>query len=231
MDQESINLELASYVGKLLRDSFGRGPGSVFVTIDNFIITIYFRNFLSPTENILISQKQQTLVQQTRDKLMQNLIPEIKAYVKILSGLVIKEFYYDWSLPNKSGLFVGICSTDENGEDIIDNDYDGKISIHKEISHISIEAEKEPEEILSYLLNDRTLIVIRKGILVRIEKELIRMGLNETLRIAKRKLEKGLLHNANRFESILNCRVSDIFVDWDFDLDKSAIVFILNPKK
>lgn len=229
MEYSKLQTELGSYVGKLLRDSFGRGPGSVFVSIDNFIITIYLRNFLSPTENILMAQKQEALVQQTRDKLMQTLISEIKAYVKILADMEIEEFYYDWALHNKSGLFVCICSNQTDREISMANEYRGKSDIHNEIKSISIEAQKEPEEVISHLLNPRTLLVIRKGILVRIEKELIRMGLSEHLRIAKRNLEKSLLHNANRFETILNTKVIDIFVDWDFNLDKSAIVFILNP--
>lgn len=229
MEYSKLQTELGSYVGKLLRDSFGRGPGSVFVSIDNFVITIYLRNFLSPTENILMSQQQEILLQQTRDKLMETLIPEIKAYVKILANMEIQEFYYDWALHNKSGLFVCICSNQTEYEASMKNEYEGKAEIHREIASISIQAQKEPDETLSYLLNPRTLIVIRNGILVRIEKELIRMGLGESLRIAKRNLEKSLLHTTNRFEAILNTKVIDIFVDWDFNLDKSAIVLILTP--
>ena len=51
---KSQQTELASYIGKLLRDNFGKGPESVFVTIDQSVITIYLRNFISPTEKILI---------------------------------------------------------------------------------------------------------------------------------------------------------------------------------
>ena len=65
----------------------------------------------------------------------------------------------------------------------------------------------------------------------RIEKQLIRQGMREELKIAKRSLEKGLLHNNNHFENILNTRVDDISVDWEFDLDKSIIVFFINPTK
>ncbi|MEH7128397.1 Na-translocating system protein MpsC family protein, partial [Neobacillus drentensis] len=83
--------------------------------------------------------------------------------------------------------------------------------------------------VLSYLLNERTLVVIRNGILVPIEKELIRLGNFEALRLAKRNLEKRLLHNSGNFESILQTKVNDIFVDWDFYRDKSVIVLILSP--
>lgn len=222
-----MHLELASYIGRTLRENFGKGPESVFVSYNQSILTVYLRNFLTPSENVLLAQDQEAIVQSTRDMLMQTLIPEFKAYIKILTGMEIKEFYYDWGLHNKSGVFIGI-STSAPGK-IINDSYEGKEQLHKEIKRISSQAQKEPEEVESYLLNQRTLVVLRKGILVSIERELIRLGSSETLRIAKRNLEKRLLHNSNHFESILNTKVNDIFVDWDFGLDKSAIVLILSP--
>lgn len=217
--------DVGSYVGKILRDTFGKGPESVFVSINNSIITIHLRNFISPMESVLMARDEEKTVQQTRDILMQSLIPEIKAYVKIVTGIEIKEFYYDWGLHNKSGIFVGISSEDEK---IKMEDYSGKEALHNEIINISIRAQKAPEEIYSSFLNPRTLILIRNGILVSIEKEFIRLGYQEVLLIAKRNLEKRLLHNNTYFETILNRRVMDIFVDWDFTLDRSVMVFILN---
>jgi uncharacterized protein YbcI len=221
--------EVSSYIGKLLRDYFGKGPESVYVSINHSIITMYLRNFISPMESVLMGRDEEKMVQQTRDMLMQSLIPEIKAYVKIVTGLDIQEFYYDWGLHNKSGIFVGICTEVFNTENLQLETYPGKNEFHKEIANISYHAQKVPEEIISTLLNPRTLIVIRNGILVSIEKELIRLGQSEILVIAKRNLEKKLLHNNNHFDEILNTKVIDIFVDWDFQLDRSVMVFILNP--
>jgi uncharacterized protein YbcI len=221
--------EVSSYIGKLLRDNFGKGPESVYVSLNNSIITMYLRNFISPMESVLMGRDEEKTVQQTRDMLMQSLVPEIKAYVKIVTGLEIQEFYYDWGLHNKSGIFVGICTETFKKEDFHTQSYIGKEMIHKEIINLSYHAQKTPEEVISTLINPRTLVIIRNGILVNIEKELIRLGHNEILTIAKRNLEKKLLHNNNHFDSILNTKVIDIFVDWDFKLDRSAIVFILNP--
>jgi uncharacterized protein YbcI len=231
METKPLETELASYIGKLLRDHFGKGPESVFICFCQPIITIYLKNFMSPMEKVLMDQRQEETIQQTRDILIKTLKPEIRSYVKILTGLEIDEFYYDWSLHNNSGVIVGVghaalASTIASAEH-----YEGRELIHREIIDISSQAEKAPEQISSYLLNPRTLIVIRKGILVNIEKEFIRVGYEEILRIAKRTLEKKYLHNNNHFESILKTKIVDVFVDWDFDLDKSIITFILNPSK
>nr|WP_263326812.1 DUF2294 domain-containing protein [Neobacillus sp. Marseille-Q6967] len=223
--------ELSNFISKILRENFGKGPESVHVSLGSTFITIYIRNFLSPTERVLLAQNQVETVQQTRDLVMQTLIPEIKAYIKIVTGMEIREFYYDWGLHNKSAMFTGICSDSSSVELPVKEEYSGKEEIHKEIIGISREAEKKPAEVYSCQLNPRTLLVIRNGILVSIEKQLIRQGMREELKLAKRTLEKRLLHNNGHFEIILNTKVNDIFVDWDFDLDKSVIVFIMNPTK
>ncbi|MFC5449436.1 DUF2294 domain-containing protein [Paenibacillus aestuarii] len=221
--------EIAGYVGRLLREAFGKGPQSIFVSINRPYVVLYLRNFLSPTEKILLQQDQVHSIQATRDLLMKSLIPEIKAYLLLLAGMNIREFYYDWGLHNQSGIMVGIESEEEHGQSFPEAAYTGKEELHREIQTISQQVEKPADELFSYLINERTLLVIRKGILISIEKELIRIGHEESLRLAKRSLEKSHLHNNGHFQRFLKTDVIDVFVDWDFHLDKSVIVFTLNP--
>ncbi|MDQ0484538.1 Na-translocating system protein MpsC family protein [Guptibacillus hwajinpoensis] len=228
MEPKSTEAEIASYVGKLLRDNFGKGPSSVYVSIQEPYITIYFRDFLAPMERVLVDQKEDMRVEETRDLLMQGLLPEIKASLRVMGNLEIESFYHDWSLQNRTGIILGVMKDVENAEEDGLGEYHGKERVHEEIVRISKLAEKAPECVDSCMLNERTLVVLRDGILVRIEKELIRSGFEEELKLTKRRLEKGLLHD-NQFESILSTKVQDIFVDWDFNLDKSYITIIIKP--
>ncbi|MDO6451461.1 Na-translocating system protein MpsC family protein [Oceanobacillus profundus] len=227
MEKNSVQAEIASYIGKLLRDNFGKGPSSVYVSLKKPFITIHLRDFLAPMERVLLSQGETMKVEETRDLLMQELIPGIKVTLKVIASLEVKELYYDWSLHNRSGILVGVLENEEDEDNALEN-YTEKESVHKDIMRISRQAEKLPEFVDSCFLNERTLLVIRTGILVRIEKELIKTGFEEHLKLTKRQLEKGLLH-AGDFENILQKSVVDIFVDWDFKLDKSYIIFILQP--
>lgn len=229
MSTMTRQVEISNYLGKLLRDNFGKGPESVYVSIGSCFFTIYLRNFLSPMERVLLEQEQEITVLQTRDLLMEKLLHEFKAYMKQTTGREIAEIYYDWNLQNRSGMVAGITSEPFEGETAVWEEYSGKEMFHQEINELSREAEKTPDEVYSYLLNDRTLIVIRQGLLVRIEKELIRLGYTETLTIAKRYLEKGMLHHHYPFKEILRREIREIFVDWNYDLDKSMLVFILEP--
>lgn len=223
-------IELARRIGKLLRDYFGKGPDSLFVSIYGPIITIYLRNFLSPTEKVLLDQKQEKVFYQTRDAIMTELIPKMKAYISVITGLDLTEFYYDWGLTNRSGIFVGLSTIAEDTPlKAFDSEYEGKKQIHEEIFSISEKVEKRPGAIYSCPINSRTLLIIREEILVPIEKELSHLGYEEILRFTKHNLEKGYLHNNPRFEAILGTEVTDIFVNWDFALDKSVIVIIYEP--
>ncbi|WP_308635814.1 Na-translocating system protein MpsC family protein [Paenibacillus silvisoli] len=223
--------EIASYVGRLLRETFGKGPQSIFISIKRPFVVFYLRNFLSPTEKILLQQNEIQSIQTTRDILMKSLIPEIKAYLLLLAGMNIREFYYDWGLHNHSGVMVGIEAWDDHGQADLVSGYAGRDELHQEINRISQQVEKRPEELYSCLINERTLLLIRNGILISIEKELIRIGHEESLRLAKRNLEKSHMHNNGHFEEFLHTKVIDVFVDWDFQLDKSVIVLILNPSQ
>lgn len=227
MEKNSVQAEIASYIGKLLRDNFGKGPSSVYVSLKKPFITIHLRDFLAPMERVLLSQGETMKVEETRDLLMQELIPGIKVTLKVIASLEVKELYYDWSLHNRSGILVGVLENEEDEDNALEN-YTEKEAVHNDIMRISRQAEKLPEFVDSCFLNERTLLVIRTGILVRIEKELIKTGFEEHLKLTKRQLEKGLLH-AGDFENILQKSVVDIFVDWDFKLDKSYIIFILQP--
>ncbi|TFE02327.1 Na-translocating system protein MpsC family protein [Jeotgalibacillus salarius] len=226
MDIKKIEKDLGSFVGKLLRDHFGKGPGAVFATIAPPYITIYIKDFLSPMENKLLDNKQSKSVEKIRDMLMPALIDEIKTYVNMCADLDIIEFHYDWNLDSQSGMFIGITSqSDQRNEP-----YQNQEEVHSEIIKVSAKAEKAPGEVYSYLLNPRTLIVIRHQILIAVEKEMIQLGFYETLTLVKRNLEKRLLNeHKEQLQEHLDADIENAFASWDFDLDKGIFLIILKP--
>ncbi|MCM3664947.1 DUF2294 domain-containing protein [Mesobacillus subterraneus] len=227
MEAVILEKEISGYIGRLLRENFGRGPGNVFCTISRPFVSIYITNFLSPMENTLISNQQSVYVQKTRDLMMETLEEEIKYFIELHTEDKIKEFHYDWNLDAKSGMFLFVF---ENGQPYDFASYENKEKIHEEIGELSMEIQKAPEHTHSLLMNERTLIIIRHGILISLEKEFIGLGFQETLKIAKRNLEKRIINRHRvKFEAFLNAKVIDYFIDWNFDQDKSYTLFILKP--
>ena len=103
-------------------------------------------------------------------------------------------------------------------------------AFREKIQQASNKAEKVPGRTETYWLSDRTILVRRSEILIRIEKALIRNGYMEELKIAKRPLEHEVLQEV-QLEEVLKRSISETFLDWDFDADLSYIVFLLEPKE
>ncbi len=225
MDIVHKQKELGSFVGRLLREQFGKGPETVFASVGDPFVVIYFTKFLSPLEKSLLDLEQGLYVQKTRDLLMETLVEEIKAYIKLHVGLDIKEFYYDWNLKEQSGMFTAI-SEKKAGAFM----YPNKKQVEEVMADLTFTVQKVPEQVFSYLINPRTLLIIRKGLLVPIEKELHRLDFGETLKLAKRNLERRIFQSyKQQFEKTLQADVTDFFVDWNFDQDKSSSLLILKP--
>ncbi|WP_046173458.1 Na-translocating system protein MpsC family protein [Domibacillus indicus] len=230
MDIRAQQTKMANNFGKLLRDKFGKGPEAIHVTIAQPYILVYMSGFISAMEKVLLDQDQDMTVLTTREYLMKSLDPEIRGQIKAITDMDIEHVYYDWNLAHQTGVFVGVSpAMPDKGKDA-KSEYEGKEEVHKEIISISEQAEKAPDFVASYMISPRALIVIREGILVPIEKQLISLGFDETLRIAKRQLEGGMLSKSTHFTSIFNADIQDVFVDWNFELDNSVISFILKPK-
>lgn len=226
--EKTTHSEISSYVSSLLRSNFGKGPTSVYVSIKRPFIAIHFRGFLAPMEAILIKQKEFQRVLQTRDLLMNNLRSEIILELWKIAGLEVKEIYADWDLENKSGMIIVVLNeeaTDETAEWPADIDQQ---AFMEAIDEGSLKAEKVPGKTETFWLNDRTILVKRSEILVRIEKELIKNGFVEELKLAKRPLERKVMSEVP-IEAILNRSVMEMFVDWNFDDDISYSVFLLSP--
>lgn len=230
MNENYFQNEIASHIGKMLRDAFGKGPQSIYVSIERPFIVIYLRNFLTPTEKILLNQGQLYAIQHTRDVVMSSLIPEIKAYLLLLTGMDSLEFYYDWELGNHSGVFVGFQSDQAALSSDMQKTYAGSEELHHEIELMSRRIQKKPDYIHSCMINKRTLLVVRTGNLIDLSKELIRLRDEEHLKQALNQLEKKYLRNNSYVEQVLNTKVVDVFVDWNFEQDRSVIVFILSPR-
>ncbi|MCD7034237.1 DUF2294 domain-containing protein [Metabacillus sp. GX 13764] len=228
MDIKAQQSKLANNFGRLLRDKFGKGPEAIYVSISEPYVLVYVNGFVSAMEQVLLDQGQDLTVKTTREHLMATLDPEMRGQIKAITEMDIQHLYYDWNLENKTGVFVGI---DSERSDERDTSFEGKDEVDEEIVRISEQAEKCPDQVHSHMMNNRTLVVFRSGILVPIEKQLISLGFDETLRVSKRQLEGGMLKSSTLFSEVLNAEVLDVFVDWNFELDNSVISFILKPNE
>lgn len=218
--------EIGSYLSALLRKHFGKGPTSVHVTIRPPFLAIHLRGFLSPMEKVLVKQKELSRVLKMRDLLMYSLQGEIIQALRKMMDLDILELYADWNLEKETGLLIGVMNT--KGQEEVAEWPNGvnEEEFTARITEASMRVQKRPERIETYWLNDRMVLVIRSGILVAIEKEFIKNGLEEELMLAKRPLEHRVLETVD-LEPVVKRRIIETFLYWNFETDLSYVIFIL----
>ncbi|OXM17492.1 hypothetical protein CGZ75_05640 [Paenibacillus herberti] len=223
MENHKALSQLTSKMGKLLRDRFGKGPESIYVSANEVCVSMHFRQFVSVVEKIMLQQNKDEAVRDMRQLVMDLLVPEFKHLISDTLGLQLQHIYYDWNLDNHSGIMIGLV--DSSLFDRYQESYRGKNYIHRQVEKISAEAEKMPDGMHSFWTNARTLVIVRSGILIKLEKELLRAGYEPALRVAKRALEKSLLLTEVDMTQAMDRTPDGLYLDWKFDQDQSIIVY------
>ncbi|QSF44517.1 Na-translocating system protein MpsC family protein [Paenibacillus tianjinensis] len=221
MSTTELTSQFSSYTGRLLRERFGKGPESIHVSIGKQCIALHIRNFIGPVERFLLNKEEEQAFRYTRELLMKSLLPELSAYLQDNLSIEVGEIFYDWGIHNASGMIVALLKNDGVPVD----EYAGRDEVHAQINEVSRKVQKEPEFTDSWWLGTRTLIIKREGILIPLEKELIGLGYENTLKTTKRKMEKRYLEDTTTIAPMLGKELSDIYVDWDFDKDTSVIAY------
>lgn len=215
---------ISSYISKLLRKNFGKGPQTCRTTLSKNHLVTYIRGFLTPMEEILLQQGQNRYVDDVRAAIINHVLDEITGVVKVTLEVNVEEYYHDWNFPNNSGVLIFVL--EETIDQVVQADIDMQ-RLKSEVGRLSYLVEKVPDHIHIYPSSTSVYLVERSGILVPIEKALIEKGFEKELRFTKDELEKKYFHREGRFEDIFKKSIRDIFIDWNFKEDKSLMAFIL----
>ncbi|WP_211654171.1 Na-translocating system protein MpsC family protein [Planococcus alpniumensis] len=228
-EERSVQSEVSGYISNLLRQHFGKGPTSVYVTIKRPYVTIHFRGFVSPMEKILLDQDEWKRVLETRDFMFNALKSEILNELLNFTQLEFTELYADWNLVHKTGMFIGVIGKESPTVAYGWPASSQQESFHALIEQVNEQAERKPDLIETFWLSNRTLLVKRSGILVGIERALIENGYMEILKLTKRPLEQQLLNEAP-LSKALGREIIETFMDWNFEQDLGYIVFVLKSE-
>ncbi|MBZ5203073.1 DUF2294 family protein [Planomicrobium chinense] len=229
-EKQNIPTLISAYTENFLEEHFGEKPDHVMVTFQPPFLLIYLTGFLLPAEEIFLKNGKWDTVLETRDILIHSVKDDFLKGLQDYSGQQPANLYADWNLSKRNGLLMIPL---ENGSTA--NDFHKPADVDQEtleeiILLNSIRTQKKPDQTNLYWLSDQILLVERFGVLVDIEKQLIKNGITEELRLAKRPMEYRIIELFN-LESILKSSVQDLFVDWDFQQDVSYMVLFLDKKE
>ena len=216
--EKTVESIISGFTATILREHFGKGPSSVYVTIYKSFVCIQLRDFLAPMERILLDQNEKNRILKTRDLLMIELMAEFKKNFWKEADLDVVELYADWNLDDYSGMILGVLEEPKSHKLRWPEEVDEQ-ALRKEVIRLSIAGQKEPAETNFHWLSDRTLLIERLGIFTLLEKELIKNEFQEALKLAKRPLEY-VLFAESQLPAIVKRPLIGIYVDWDFEEDK-----------
>ncbi|WKA59292.1 Na-translocating system protein MpsC family protein [Planococcus shenhongbingii] len=228
-NDKTVQTEIEGFISSFFESQFGESPSSVNAAIRNPFIAIHLIGFSLPSEKLLLKRMEAKRVGQTRDLLLNSVKMELFQELAAITGYDVKEIYADWNFEKESGLLIVVLDAETDPVSFIYPEGVNKEALHEIVIKISKITQKAPETIESYWLNDITVVVERRGIMVDIEKELIKNGVIEELRVAKRPLEHRVMEFF-KLEPVLKQEINDLFVDWNFVADKAYMVFILEAK-
>ncbi|WP_079474165.1 Na-translocating system protein MpsC family protein [Marinococcus halophilus] len=230
MEQQQTEAQMiAAYIGKALRDHFGKGPVNIHVSYKRPFLVMYVKDFLGPMENILLQQNEEQRVAQSREFIMDEFCPRVQPDIEDMVNGSIKEWYFDWNFEAHTGMIWAVME-EEPSKNFRWPGHLSQRAFERKIINLSIKGQKEPDYTKSYWIDERSVMIYRAGIFVEIEKELIHAGFEEQLKTAKRPMERRLFQEEH-MEPILQRKITDVFTDWNFQEDKGYMVLSLEPEK
>ncbi|MCQ4086433.1 Na-translocating system protein MpsC family protein [Saccharibacillus sp. JS10] len=223
MNHPEIVAATTRHVGKMLRQSFGKGPEALDVFLDEVSIVITLKRFANPAEDALLARKDEKTFRYTRELLMKSLVPDLQTFFELELGLPHMSIFYDWNIDQASGVLVGLVQNDSQTKEVT-QPYKGQEEVHAQIAALLGMVQRVPDVVRSWWVDPSTLLVFRKGLTILLEKELNEIGQADALKTAKRKLEKKLLWQEAKIGDALDRTLTELYIDWDFDRDDSVIV-------
>lgn len=232
-EREKIEGKLKGQVNTILRDHFGKGPNSMHVQWAPPFITLYLQEFLAPIERTLWAKQGPRGIEQLRHEMMDELLAPICTVIEAETTYSLKEFYYDWDLHKdipSNGMLWGIIDIDTENENM--SPWPGELNkelVIEQITNISKQIDKEPEEVHVYWLGSHELVIEQVDILLGIEHELIKNSHEKILKTEKTALEKKLFVKSI-LEKLLKRTIQDVFVDWNFQKNKEYMIIRLQKR-
>ncbi|WP_216830158.1 Na-translocating system protein MpsC family protein [Alkalihalobacterium elongatum] len=226
--QQEDLLQLSSTLSKMLKQKFGKGPESCFVTNHSDGLTVYIRNFITPAEEVLIESNQMNLAYNFRHAVIERVFKEFSKEVVTTLGLTLTHYYNDWDYHNNTGIML-LKDVSREGFPEMASYSRLKSKLLEKISYISAELHKVPSDIRVIKLNQNMYAVECQETLLHIEKVLYKKNCMEILQERSREIKQSYINKRALFTEVFGRGVEAVFMTWDYENNCNYIFFYLQP--
>ncbi|WP_458120072.1 Na-translocating system protein MpsC family protein [Paenibacillus sp. Z6-24] len=209
----------------LCQSQFGKKPDRIHVYSNKQTAAILLHELTDPRDERLPDDPDECYTH-IYILLSQFIFPALQKKIETTLGYNVVNVFIDWKLEYNSAVIAMIFEAEPEAphEDL----YAGKAELHMKISQITESVQKTPKSVDSFWLSDHILVILRKGQLINLEKQIIKKGFNSALRVSKRELELGLFLEELPVLDLLGRPLKTAYLDWDFEQDFSMLLLILD---
>lgn len=220
--QENL-LYLSSTFSRLLKRRFGKGPETCTMMSKGNKLYIYMRNFITPAEEVLVENNELNLAHTFRSTVINAVITEFIPEVSKVFGGAVDHYYHDWNYPSNTGIILleNIPSNDE-----VKIDIGFEKSFFNLIEEVGTRYHKRPASLNIVKFTQNICAVEAKDVLLHLESLAYVKGNLDLLLHQAREIKSGYLKNKKLFEHIFNRIIEDIFMLWDYDNNRSFLIFV-----
>lgn len=218
-------LHLSSKFSKMLKSRFGKGPETCYVVLKENKLYIYISNFITPAEEVLVGSGKVDLATHFRyaviDAIYGEFIPEAS---KVL-GVAFDTYFHDWNYNTNKGILIVENSKAKPTPKI---DVLFEKDLIRLIERVSSKLQKIPDLFKIVKFNSNICTIECKGVMLPIDRLLYEKGSTNLLLERSRQIKNGFLEHKPLFEETFNRMIEELFIVWDYDTDRSLIVFNFN---
>ncbi|MEH7384473.1 Na-translocating system protein MpsC family protein [Bacillus sp. JJ1521] len=218
--QEELT-HISSYVSKLIKSKFGKGPETCFTSISDQYIVVHIKKFMTKIESELLKKEDFATAGKIRKNIMKDLLDPIQEMLEETCGKPIIQIYQDWNFQKNTGVLLAVVNVGQRGK--VENSLEFML-LRNEISKQSEFYQYQPNELDFTKIGDTIYIIRCAGYILPIERILIEKGmhiLEEREEIIRKRYDASIY----RFNKIINNDIHDIFMIWNYEINESYKIF------
>ncbi|WP_246944144.1 Na-translocating system protein MpsC family protein [Bacillus pinisoli] len=222
-NQEDL-LQLGSSLSRMLKQRFGKGPETCFVTLHSERLTIFVRNFITPAEEVLIERNQINLAYKFRNTVMEKVYQQFIEVAEKKLSLTFDVCISDWDYELNTGMILVERKSQPSDWS------DAKPLVGRLlnlIQDISTENHKVPKSTRVMKINQNIVGIQFEGIMLQTEKVLFHKGYHDLLLEHSLQIKNSYKENKNYFEPVFGRNVEGIYMTWNYHSDQCYIFFYL----